>query len=266
MADKKRLDLLLCERGLAPTREKAQALIMAGLVKVAGRRVDKPATPIDAGSEIEVERPLHPYVSRGGLKLEKALLTWPIPVQGAVCLDIGASTGGFTDCLLQHGAAKVYAVDVGYGQLDWKLRQDPRVISHERVNARYLDASTVHEPVAVIVIDVAFISLSLILSPAAKLLLEDGHLVALVKPQFEAGRKQVGRGGVVKDPAVHRQVLLGAVEHASGAGLSVQGLARSPLLGPRGNVEFLAWLRPLPPLLPNRVAEMVERALEPPED
>nr|WP_325182034.1 TlyA family RNA methyltransferase [uncultured Oscillibacter sp.] len=242
MSDKKRLDLLLVERGLEESRQRAQALIMSGQVFVNGQRWDKPgmAAPGDAAVEIRGDR--LPYVSRGGLKLEKAMACFPIRLEGAVCADIGASTGGFTDCMLQNGAAKVYAVDVGRGQLAWKLRSDPRVVCLERTNARYLSREQVPEELAFASVDVSFISLSLILPPLAALLGPEGEAVTLVKPQFEAGREKVGKKGVVRDPAVHLEVLERWLEHAAAAGLMVRGLTYSPIRGPEGNIEYLGYL------------------------
>ncbi len=237
---KERLDKLLVQRGLAATRARAQALVMAGEVLVDGQRADKAGMKVPAGAVLEVIEPL-PYVGRGGFKLVGALDGFGLEVSGRVCADVGSSTGGFTDVLLQRGARRVYAIDVGYGQLDWKLRQDERVVVMERTNARYLE--TLPEPVSFVCIDVSFISLKLIL-PAVRLWLEPaGDVVALVKPQFEAGRSEVGKGGVVKDPAVHRQVLADIVGWAEAQGWSPAGLARSPIEGATGNVEFLLWLR-----------------------
>jgi 23S rRNA (cytidine1920-2'-O)/16S rRNA (cytidine1409-2'-O)-methyltransferase len=240
-AVKERLDRLLHQRGLVASREIGKRLIMAGEVTVDGQRVDKPGTQVPVDADLVVKTP-PPYVSRGGFKLEAALDAFPIPVPGLVAADVGACTGGFTDCLLQHGAARVYAIDVGYGQLDWRLRQDERVVVLERTNARYLNELA--EPVDLVVIDVSFISLKLIIPPAVSWLKPGGHLVALIKPQFEAGRRQVGKGGVVRDPAVHRVVLEELLSWAEAEGLRPQGLIRSPVKGPAGNIEFLAWLRP----------------------
>ena len=238
---KMRLDLLLVERGLEETRQRAQAVIMSGQVYVAGRRVDKPGTAVPAEAELEVRGGLR-YVSRGGLKLEKAMSTFPIALAGSVCADIGASMGGFTDCMLQNGAAKVYAVDVGRGQLAWKLRSDPRVVCLERTNARYLSREQVPEELAFASVDVSFISLKLILPPLAALLAEGGQAVSLVKPQFEAGREKVGKKGVVRDPAVHLEVLERFLEHAEESGFAVLDLTFSPIRGPEGNIEYLGWL------------------------
>lgn len=231
------------ERGLAPTRERAQALILAGLVRVDGRGGDKAGTRIALEATIEVQGPACPYVSRGGLKLARALEAFAIVPAERVCLDVGASTGGFTDCLLQRGARRVYAIDVGYGQLDVRLRDDPRVISRERVNARHLSAEEVPEPVSLAVVDVSFISLSKVLPAIVARLESVADVVALVKPQFEAGPRDVGKGGVVRDAAVHRRVLLDAVAACRASGLSPRDVVASPVLGPAGNAEFLLWSR-----------------------
>ncbi len=244
MSDNKmRLDLLLVERGLEETRQRAQAVIMSGVVYVDGRKADKPGMAVPAAAAVEVRGDKLPYVSRGGLKLEKAMAAFPIDLKGAVCADIGASTGGFTDCMLQNGAAKVYAVDVGRGQLAWKLRSDPRVVCLERTNARYLSREQIPEELAFASVDVSFISLKLILPPLAALLAEGGQAVSLVKPQFEAGREKVGKKGVVRDPAVHLEVLERWLDHAREAGLTPMGLTYSPIRGPEGNIEYLGFLR-----------------------
>ena len=243
MSDKMRLDLLLVERGLEETRQRAQAVIMSGVVYVDGRKADKPGMAVPASAAVEIRGDKLPYVSRGGLKLEKAMKAFPIHLEGAVCADIGASTGGFTDCMLQNGAARVYAVDVGRGQLAWKLRSDPRVVCLERTNARYLSREQVPEELAFASVDVSFISLKLILPPLAALLGPEGQAVTLVKPQFEAGREKVGKKGVVRDPAVHLEVLERFFDHAAAAGLSVRGLTYSPIRGPEGNIEYLGWLQ-----------------------
>lgn len=239
MADKVRLDVLVAERGLAPSREAARRLIMAGEVRVEGQVRDKPGTRVPRDARVAVDQP-PPYVSRGGEKLAAALAAFPVAVAGQVCADVGASTGGFTDCLLQRGAARVYAIDVGYGQLDYRLRTDPRVVVMERTNARYVEALA--EPVAVLVGDVSFISLRLLLPVFRGWLVADAQVVLLVKPQFEAGKGQVGKGGVVRDPAIHRQVLVDVLAAAEAGGYVPRGLVRSPLKGPAGNVEFLVWL------------------------
>jgi 23S rRNA (cytidine1920-2'-O)/16S rRNA (cytidine1409-2'-O)-methyltransferase len=236
-----RLDLLLVQRGLVESREKGQRLIMAGEVLVNDQVVDKPGQPVHAEANVRIKEPL-PYVSRGGFKLAAALDRFPIPIENAICADVGASTGGFTDCLLQRGAARVYAIDVGYGQLNWKLQTDPRVVIMDRTNARYVDA--LPEPIDVAVVDASFISLRLILPAVLKWLQADAHVVTLIKPQFEAGRDNVGKGGVVRDPAVHAEVLRTTWAAVGAMGLSPIDLIRSPIEGPAGNVEFLAWLRP----------------------
>ncbi len=237
--DKMRLDQLLVQRGLADTRARAQALIMAGEVRVDGQVVDKPGTQVWADAEIEVAARL-PYVSRGGLKLAAALDAFGVDPQGRVVADVGASTGGFTDCLLQRGAAKVYAIDVGYGQLAWSLRQDPRVVVLERTNVRYLQA--LPEPVDLVTIDVSFISLKLVLPAVVRWLRDGAEIVALVKPQFEVGRGEVGRGGVVRRPEQHEAVLIKVAGVGRTLGLRLQGVEPSPVLGPAGNREFLAHL------------------------
>ncbi len=243
MSVKTRLDVLLVERGLEESRQRAQAVIMSGVVYVDGQRADKPGMTVPAGAKVELRGDRLPYVSRGGLKLEKAMKRFPIRLEGAVCGDIGASTGGFTDCMLQNGAARVYAVDVGRGQLAWKLRNDPRVVCLERTNARYLSREQIPEDLAFASVDVSFISLKLILPPLAALLVEGGQAVSLVKPQFEAGREKVGKKGVVRDPAVHLEVLERFLDHAGEAGLTVRGLTWSPIRGPEGNIEYLGWLQ-----------------------
>ena len=238
---KKRLDVLLVERGLQESRQRAQAAIMSGEVFVAGVRVDKPGTAVAEDAPIEVRGGLA-YVSRGGLKLEKAMATFPIDLNGAVCADIGASTGGFTDCMLQNGAARVYAVDVGYGQLAWKLRSDPRVVCLERTNARYLTSEQIPEALDFSSIDVSFISLKLIFPALHGLLKENGHVACLIKPQFEAGREKVGKKGVVRDPKVHLEVLEHFLEHAKESNFTVLGITYSPIRGPEGNIEYLGYL------------------------
>ena len=243
MSNKTRLDVLLVERGLAESRQKAQAVIMAGHVFVAGRRSDKPGTAVANDAAIEVRGAALRYVSRGGLKLEKAMQTWPITLAGKTCADIGASTGGFTDCMLQNGAEKVYAVDVGYGQLDWRLRNDPRVVCLERTNARYLSMEEIPQPLDFASIDVSFISLKLIFPALYHLLRQEGEIACLIKPQFEAGREKVGKKGVVRDSAVHLEVLEHFLEHARDNHLAVLGVTYSPIRGPEGNIEYLGYLR-----------------------
>jgi 23S rRNA (cytidine1920-2'-O)/16S rRNA (cytidine1409-2'-O)-methyltransferase len=237
--EKERLDILLYKRGLAESRERARRMIMAAQVLVNGEVIDKPGTRVPTAATISIKERLA-YVSRGGLKLEAALGAFAIDVRGMVAADTGASTGGFTDCLLQHGASRVYAIDVGYGQLAWRLRQDPRVVVMERVNARYL--RELPEPLDLATVDVSFISLKLVLPAVMRLLKPHGRIIALIKPQFEAGRKQVGKGGVVKDPAVHRAVLYNVLGWMPANGLQVFGVIVSPLRGPAGNIEFLAHL------------------------
>ena len=236
---KQRVDQLLVERGLAESRSRAQALIMAGLVFAGERKVGKAGETLATDAALEVRGKDHPWVSRGGLKLDHGLAHFGIDVAGAVGLDVGSSTGGFTDVLLARGAAKVYAVDVGTNQLAWKLRQDPRVVVHEQTNARALTADHVPEPVDVVVCDASFISLAKVLDVALGFAREGAHLVALVKPQFEAGSGEVGKGGVVRDPVVHERVCAEAVAWVQGKGWRVLGVTPSPITGPEGNVEFL---------------------------
>ena len=240
---KKRLDILTAERGLFPSREQAKASIMAGLVYVDGQRLDKPGTKVDEQAEILVKEAACPYVSRGGLKLEKAMKAFSLDLHGAKAVDIGASTGGFTDCMLKNGADHVWCIDVGYGQLDWKLRNDPRVTNMEKTNVRYLDVDQIGRDVDFISIDVSFISLKLVLPVASQLLGEEGQLVCLVKPQFEAGREQVGKKGIVRDPAVHRQVIRQVMEYGEDCGLHSWGLDYSPVTGTKGNIEYLLFMR-----------------------
>lgn len=239
---KERLDVLLVEKGFFESREKAKASIMAGVVFVDGQRSDKAGNKIDVDSEIIVKEDACPYVSRGGFKLEKSIEKFGIELEDKVCVDIGASTGGFTDCMLQNGARKVYSIDVGYGQLAWKLRTDPRVVNIEKCNVRYLDPALVSEPADFISIDVSFISLKLILPVAARLLAEDGTMVCLVKPQFEAGREQVGKNGIVRDDDVHLQVIEKCIGYAAENGLVPYGLTFSPVKGAKGNIEFLLYV------------------------
>ena len=229
-----------------PSREKAKASVMAGLVYVDGQRVDKPGTSVDTEAEITVKEALCPYVSRGGLKLEKALELYGFSLENATAVDIGASTGGFTDCMLQKGAKKVFAIDVGYGQLDWKLRNDPRVVNMEKTNVRYLDTDTVDSDVDFISIDVSFISLKLIFPVAAKLLADDGSLVCLVKPQFEAGRSQVGKKGIVRDASVHKEVIENVIGYGKDNGLYSHGLTYSTVTGTKGNIEYLLYMKKTP--------------------
>ena len=242
MSKKTRLDVLLVEQGFFESRQKAQTTIMSGLVYVIGQKSDKPGTPVANDAAIEVRGNALKYVSRGGLKLEKAMATFPIDLTGAICGDIGASTGGFTDCMLQNGATKVYSVDVGYGQLAWKLREDPRVVCMERTNARYLDHEQIPDELDFASIDVSFISLKLILPAVCGILKDQGHVACLVKPQFEAGKEKVGKKGVVRDPEVHLEVLENFLVHAKESGFTVLGLTYSPIRGPEGNIEYLGYL------------------------
>ena len=243
MSNKTRLDVLLTERGLLDSRQKAQATIMSGIVFVNGQRVDKVGTAVSNDALIEIRGTTLPYVSRGGLKLEKAMQTFPLTLTGKICADIGASTGGFTDCMLQNGAKKVYAVDVGYGQLDWKLRNDVRVVCMERTNARYLTHEEIPEDLDFASVDVSFISLKLIFPALYGLLREGGEIACLIKPQFEAGREKVGKKGVVRDPAVHLEVLEHFLIHAKENHFTVLGITYSPIRGPEGNIEYLGFLR-----------------------
>lgn len=260
---RKRLDILLTERSLFPTREKAKAAVMAGSVTVDGQRCDKPGTQVEEDALLEVKENTCPYVSRGGLKLEKAIRTFNLDLNGAVCMDIGASTGGFTDCMLQAGAKTVYAIDVGYGQLDYRLRIDPRVVTMERVNIRYLDPDTIPVRFDFIAADVSFISLKFILPVAAGLLNENGHCLCLVKPQFEAGRDDVGKKGIVRDPSVHMRTIEAVITHANDSGLSPVGLSHSPITGAKGNIEFLLLLSPdagQTPVFRTDIADVVRHA------
>lgn len=236
---KERLDQLLVERAYYPSREKAKASIMAGLVYVNKQISDKPGTAIDLEATIEVKNSSCPYVGRGGLKLAKAIEDFDLSMEDLVAVDIGASTGGFTDCMLQEGAKRVYSVDVGYGQLDYKLRIDPRVVNMEKVNVRYLDPASIPETVDFISIDVSFISLNLVLPVAEQLLGEKGKIVCLIKPQFEAGREQVGKHGVIRDPKIHAEVIEKVVGYGKSAGLHSIALSHSPMTGAKGNIEYL---------------------------
>lgn len=238
-----RLDQLVFDKGLAESRERAKAYIMAGSVYVNGQKETKPGTSVAEDAAVEMRGETLPYVSRGGWKLEKALRVFPIDVKDAVCIDCGASTGGFTDVLLQSGAAKVYAVDVGYGQLAWSLRTDPRVVCMERTNIRYVTHEQIPEEMDVAVADLSFISLRLILGAVGALLKPEGEMVCLVKPQFEAGKDKVGKKGVVRDPVVHAEVLREFLRYAPECGFGVRGLDFSPIRGPEGNIEYLAWLK-----------------------
>lgn len=243
MGSKERIDVLLVEKGFFPSRERAKAAIMAGIVRVGGERIDKAGTKVAVESEIEVKGEIHPYVSRGGLKLEKALSVFPVSLQGKTVIDIGASTGGFTDCALKNGARLVYAVDVGYGQLAWTLRQDSRVIVMERTNFRYLKREDlIAEQPDVAVMDVSFISVGKLFPVIRQILIPNGTLITLIKPQFEAGREKVGKNGIVRDPEVHKEVLQRVLQRGAQEGYQVRGITYSPITGGDGNIEFLVHL------------------------
>ncbi len=242
MAEKERLDVLLVQRNLAPGREQAKAYIMAGKVYVDGMKEDKAGTKIPVFAEIEVKDTSMKYVSRGGYKLEKAMEVFPITLTDKICLDIGASTGGFTDCMLQNGASKVYAIDVGYGQFAWKLRNDPRVVCLEKTNVRYITNEQVPDRADFASIDVSFISLTKVLPAVLGVMQEAGQLVCLIKPQFEAGREKVGKNGVVKDISVHKDVIAMITDYVMALGLGIMGLDFSPIKGPKGNIEYLIYL------------------------
>lgn len=243
---KERLDVLLVQRGMAASREKAKAMILAGEILVDGEREDKAGSMFpDTVTITQKGRPL-PYVSRGGLKLEKAMTHFGLDLTGKICMDVGASTGGFTDCMLQNGAVKVYAVDVGHGQLDWKLRNDERVVCMERTNIRYVTPEDIQEPVQFVSIDVSFISLTKVLLPVRNLMEEGAEMTALIKPQFEAGREKVGKKGVVRDPAVHLEVIQTVISYAKSISFGVRHLEFSPIKGPEGNIEYLVHLVKLP--------------------
>ena len=266
---KERLDLLLVNRGLAPSREKAKTMIMEGNVFVENEREDKAGSMFDTEAKIEIKGNTLKYVSRGGLKLEKAMTHFDIELNDKVCMDIGASTGGFTDCMLQNGAVKVYSIDVGYGQLDWKLRQDDRVVCMEKTNFRYMTPEDIPDVLDFASVDVSFISLDKILTPAYALLKEQGEMVALIKPQFEAGREKVGKKGVVRDPKVHEEVISRIVRHADEVSFEVLDLSYSPIRGPEGNIEYLIHLRKnpertvypdIPAVFEKKIKEIVEEA------
>lgn len=240
---KKRLDQLVFERGLTESRERAKTTIMAGQVFVNGQRSDKPGTPVPEDAKIEIHGETMPFVSRGGYKLDKALKVFPVDPAGSHCIDCGASTGGFTDVLLQHGASLVYAVDVGYGQLAWKLREDNRVVCMERTNVRYISGEQIPELLDIAVMDVSFISIKLILPALKGILKPDADIICLIKPQFEAGKDKVGKKGVVRDIGVHREVVRDILDFCRENQLSCQGLDYSPIRGPEGNIEFLLWLK-----------------------
>lgn len=238
-----RLDQLVFDLGLAESRERAKTTVMSGLVFVNGQRADKPGMQVSPDVNVEVKGTALPYVSRGGLKLEKALKVFPIDVKGKVCIDCGASTGGFTDVLLKNGAAKVYSVDVGYGQLAWSLRNDERVVNMERTNIRYISSEQIPEPLDICVMDLSFISVKLVLPAVCALLKDDAQLVCLIKPQFEAGREEVGKKGVVRDKAVHLSVIESVLSFAPTVGMTVMGLDFSPIKGPEGNLEYLCYMK-----------------------
>ncbi|MBR4732441.1 MAG: TlyA family RNA methyltransferase [Lachnospiraceae bacterium] len=241
---KERLDVILVEQGYASSREKAKAIIMSGNVYVNGQKEDKAGTTFDLTKcKLEVRGNTLKYVSRGGLKLEKAMQTWKFPLEGKTCMDVGASTGGFTDCMLQNGASRVYSVDVGHGQLDWKLRNDERVVCMEQTNFRYLKPEDVPDKLDFVSVDVSFISLTKILIPARNLLKVGGEMVCLIKPQFEAGREKVGKNGVVRELSTHREVIEKVIDFADLTGFSVMGLEYSPIKGPEGNIEYLVYLK-----------------------
>ena len=243
LAKKERLDVLLVEKGFCASREKAKKMIMAGLVFVDQQREDKAGTMIDPDKDIFVKEDPNPYVSRGGLKLHKAVKKYKIQLQEKTCMDIGASTGGFTDCMLQHGAKKVYSVDVGYGQLDWKLRQDERVVCLEKTNVRYITTEQVPDLLDFVSVDVSFISLLKVLPAVFPMMQEEAEIVCLIKPQFEAGRENIGKKGVVKDPKVHEQVVAKVASAILQLGFSLIALDYSPITGPEGNIEFLFYGR-----------------------
>ncbi|MCC8142343.1 MAG: TlyA family RNA methyltransferase [Lachnospiraceae bacterium] len=240
---KERLDVLLVKQNLAPSREKAKAMIMEGRVFVDGQREDKAGSSFAESAHIEVHGSPPKYVSRGGLKLERALSQFGLDLTGKICMDVGASTGGFTDCMLQNGAAKVYAVDVGYGQFAWKLRQDERVVCMEKTNIRYLTPDAIDDVIDLATVDVSFISLTKVLGPIREMLRDEGEVVCLIKPQFEAGREKVGKKGVVRDPAVHLEVLKMILSYAVNNGFSVLNLDYSPVKGPEGNIEYLLYIK-----------------------
>ncbi len=254
---KERLDVLLVKRGLAQSREKAKAIIMTGNVFVKNQREDKAGSMFPPDVAIEVKGTQMKYVSRGGYKLEKAMDLWQVPLEGKICMDVGSSTGGFTDCMLQNGAVKVYAIDVGTNQLAWKLRQDERVVSMEKTNIRYVTPEDIADPIDFFSVDVAFISLEKVLAPVKALLKEDGRGVCLVKPQFEAGREKVGKKGVVRDQKVHEEVVIRIMEYARSIGFDLLALSFSPIKGPEGNIEYLLYIQntPLTPQQPETEEE-----------
>lgn len=240
---KERLDIMLVDRGLSVSREKAKAIIMSGIVYVDGQKEDKAGSMFEDTVKIEVRGATLKYVSRGGLKLEKAMTHFGVELAGKVCMDVGSSTGGFTDCMLQNGAVKVYAVDVGHGQLDWKLRNDPRVVCMEKTNIRYVTPEDIGDKIQFSSIDVSFISLTKVLGPVKALLSAEGQIVCLIKPQFEAGREKVGKKGVVREKSTHLEVIKKVMEFASGIGFEILALEFSPIKGPEGNIEYLLYLQ-----------------------
>ena len=242
MIEKKRLDILLTERGLAPSREKAKAIIMSGCVFISGQKADKAGESFPCDIDIEVRNNENSYVSRGGLKLEKALDFFKADVSEKIAIDVGASTGGFSDCLLKRGVKKLYSVDVGYGQLAWEIRNNPKVVCMERTNIRYVTHEQIPDVIELAVIDVSFISLKLVLPAVRALMGKEGNVYCLIKPQFEAGREKVGKKGVVRDPEVHKEVIAHFIENAESAGFFVCGVTFSPITGPEGNIEFLGSL------------------------
>lgn len=259
---KERLDVLLVKRNLAPSREKAKAIIMSGNVYVEGQKEDKAGSMFPDTSAVEVRGNTLPYVSRGGLKLEKAMTHFDIVLKDKVCMDVGSSTGGFTDCMLQSGAVKVYAIDVGHGQLDWKLRNDPRVICMEKTNIRYVVPEDIQELGEFASIDVSFISLTKVLGPVKELLTEEGEIVCLIKPQFEAGREKVGKKGVVRDPQVHREVIEKVISYSVQLGFQVHHLEYSPIKGPEGNIEYLLHIKKSSEsyIMETKVSDVVNKA------
>lgn len=258
---KERLDVLLVNRNLAPSREKAKALIMSGIVYVDGQKEDKAGSTFDDSKQIEIRGQVLPFVSRGGLKLDKAVKVYNLSFDKMVCLDIGASTGGFTDCMLQNGASKVYAVDVGHGQLDWKLRNDERVICMEKCNFRYVTSDEIPEQIDFAATDVSFISLTKILIPAYNLLKKDAYMVCLIKPQFETTKEKVGKKGVVRDPAVHKEVIEKVISFSEGIGFETVNLDFSPIRGPEGNIEYLLLIKKTKEGMAKEVTDINETVL-----
>ena len=259
---KERLDVLLVQRGHAASREKAKAVMMAGCVYVNGQKEDKAGSMFDSAAEIEVRGNTLRYVSRGGLKLEKAMKNFGAELEGKVCMDVGASTGGFTDCMLQNGAVKVYSIDVGHGQLDWKLRNDERVVCMEKTNIRYVTPEDIGEPVDFSSIDVSFISLTKVLGPIRDYLTEDGEIVALIKPQFEAGREKVGKKGVVREKSTHHEVIEKVTSYAASIGFDILEIEFSPIKGPEGNIEYLVHLKKTQELPGKILAQNLETVVD----